>query len=334
MKIIYTIILLLLATTGANAYEIIETVTEVIDGDTFKTTERGKPVTVRIADIDCPELQQPGGQEAKQFTTKTLLGTLISIKTSGKKQNGIITAKITTNRGKDMAVLLIQKGLAWPAPKTKNKLVTGQCKKTINNKIGIWAGGTPEPPWQYRKRTQKKAPPKIVKRKSSLYGDSAADILRDRDGSAIGKGGGFIISNGSSYSRPSSSSSTRSVSSSSSRYTDSSFSSIIMSQCKDKWDTNYRMVKYCVNNQKTAKRNLSRQNISPTIKRQCEAKWGTNYRMVKYCVDNQTTAKGDLTRQNIDPTIKRHCKDKWGTNYRMVKYCVDNQTAAKRSLGY
>jgi len=193
MKIIYTIIVLLLATTGAKAHEIIETVTEVIDGDTFKTTDRGKPVIVRIADIDCPELQQPGGQEAKQFTTKILLGTLISIKTSGKKQNGILTGKVTTNRGRNMAVLLIQKGLAWPVPKTKNNLVTGQCKKSISSKIGIWVNGIPEPPWKYRSRTYVAVAKKKTHPKISLYGDSALDIARDPDGSAVGEGGGMTI---------------------------------------------------------------------------------------------------------------------------------------------
>ena len=196
MKFIYTIIVLLLATTAANAYEIIEIVTEVIDGDTFKTTERGKPVTVRIADIDCPELQQPGGQEAKQFTTKTLLGTLISIKPIGKKQNGILAAKVTTNRGKSMAVLLIQKGLAWTVPKTKNNLVTSQHKIAKSSKVGIWARNNPEPPWNYRKRTQKKvAPPKTAKVRSSLYGDNVTDILKNNTGTTTGKGGGFVFSN-------------------------------------------------------------------------------------------------------------------------------------------
>jgi len=193
MKIIYTIIVLLLATTAVDAYEIIETVTDVIDGDTFKTTELGNPILVRIADIDCPELQQPGGQEAKKFTVKTLLGKLVSVKTRGKSPDGSYTGRVTTNHGKDMAVLLTKNGLAWARPDTINKLIIGQQSKAQKGRLGVWSNTNPEPPWQYRGRTRKVAVKRELNPKISLYGDSVTDIPRDPDGSAIGDGGGMTI---------------------------------------------------------------------------------------------------------------------------------------------
>lgn len=68
------------------------------------------------------------------------------------------------------------------------------------------------------------------------------------------------------------------------------------------------------------------------IMSKCKDKWGTDYRMVKYCVGKQTEAKRNVSSLP-DNGIMSRCKNKWGTDYRMVKYCVDKQTEAKKSLG-
>jgi len=105
----------------------------------------------------------------------------------------------------------------------------------------------------------------------------------------------------------------------------------IMSKCKAKWGTDYRMVKYCVKKQTEARRNISSLPDNNII-RKCKAKWGTDYRMVKYCTNKQTTAKRDISSLPGN-NIMRKCKAKWGTDHRMVKYCYDKQAEAKRSLG-
>ena len=64
----------------------------------------------------------------------------------------------------------------------------------------------------------------------------------------------------------------------------------------------------------------------------CQEKWGTNYKMIKYCVDKQNKAKRDISYL-ADDDIMRRCTDKWGTNYNMIRYCVDKQAKAKASLG-
>lgn len=68
------------------------------------------------------------------------------------------------------------------------------------------------------------------------------------------------------------------------------------------------------------------------IKRFCSDKWGIDYRMVKYCVNEQLKAKKYLDSTYISSEIKRFCSDKWGSDYRMVKYCVKQQKKAKEAL--
>lgn len=176
------------------AHTIVNTVTKVTDGDSFHIANNGTDVVIRISDIDCPELKQPGGLEAKKITTKMLLGKVTEVITRGIDKYGRTLGKIITSNGKDMGVLLIQKGLAWPYPKTKNKLVLSQYKVATKNHVGIWAAPSPpEPPWEYRRRhkqSHKKKYNNKIKKRSTLYGDSVLDIPRDKDGTAVGDGGG------------------------------------------------------------------------------------------------------------------------------------------------
>ncbi len=48
--------------------------TSVSDGDTITVQNDGQPIRVRLYGIDCPEIQQPFGARAKQFTSGLTLG--------------------------------------------------------------------------------------------------------------------------------------------------------------------------------------------------------------------------------------------------------------------
>jgi len=56
-----------------------EVVTKVIDGDTFKTGSRTKPV--RLANVDTPEKGRPGSAIAKKALERKILGKPVSIDT-------------------------------------------------------------------------------------------------------------------------------------------------------------------------------------------------------------------------------------------------------------
>lgn len=110
----------------------------------------------------------------------------------------------------------------------------------------------------------------------------------------------------------------------------------ISDRCSNKWGTDYRMVKYCVDKQQTALRNLNRRgnSLHSEIGRHCTNKWSSNYSMVKYCIDKQQTALRtiNLKINSIPSEITRHCTDKWNSDYRMVKYCIDKQQTALQNL--
>lgn len=102
----------------------------------------------------------------------------------------------------------------------------------------------------------------------------------------------------------------------------------IYSNCKQQWGTDQKMVDFCINQQTTAKRNVS--SHSGGIRSRCEQKWGTDFKMVAFCIDQQTTAKTKVSSHSGG--IKSRCEQKWGADYKMIIFCIDQQSTAKRNI--
>lgn len=85
-------------------------------------------MSIRIYAVDCPEIQkrstdppsQPWGEEAKDYTTRLVLGKKVRVKLLRKDQYGRAVAKVETRRSfipflgrrKDVSVELVRRGLA------------------------------------------------------------------------------------------------------------------------------------------------------------------------------------------------------------------------------
>lgn len=73
-----------------------ERVTEVIDGDTFRTASRPKR-SVRLADVKAPELNEPGGAAAKRKLESLIKGKEVIVAPVGSSY-GRTVAKVTEGR--------------------------------------------------------------------------------------------------------------------------------------------------------------------------------------------------------------------------------------------
>lgn len=69
-----------------------ETVTRVIDGDTFETSSRKRPV--RLANVDTPEVGTTGAAEAKAALARLILGKEVSIDTKARDSYNRAVAKV------------------------------------------------------------------------------------------------------------------------------------------------------------------------------------------------------------------------------------------------
>lgn len=134
-------------------------VTEVEDGDTIIVTIKGTPTVVRLFSIDCPEDGQGFGAKAKQFTTANVLGKTVKVEKLKLDPRGRTIANVFLSDGSNLAVHLLEQGLAWHYTiYSDSKELSAIEKKARDQKKGLWVQENPVEPWKYRdqQKEQKK----------------------------------------------------------------------------------------------------------------------------------------------------------------------------------
>ena len=130
-------------------------VTDIIDGDTITAKISGKEKTFELAHVDCPELNQPFGDQAAEFVRKKTNGKEVAISTRGKAKTGATIAEIITiPGGKNLSYLLVKEGLAWANPQKAPKPISKLEQQARKQKAGLWAQERPVPPWAVRPEEQ------------------------------------------------------------------------------------------------------------------------------------------------------------------------------------
>ena len=153
-KCLYTLLLFLLLCVPATAQRFPVTVVGITDGDTFTVINRDKlQLKIRIIGIDAPEKNQPFGSRAKQALSDLIYGKTIDIDVQYQEKWGRYAAKVYTPDGKDVALLMLQAGMAWH---NVNYDKTAAYKAAQENARragkGLWSDARPVAPWDYRKK--------------------------------------------------------------------------------------------------------------------------------------------------------------------------------------
>lgn len=122
------------------------------DGDTVVILDSLKnQVTLRLADVDCPESGQPFGKNAKQFTSDQIFGKTVKyyITTTDRYNRSI--AKIYYDNGKYLSEEIIKNGLGWWYFKySKDKNLGKLENEASSKKLGLFQDPNAVPPWIYR----------------------------------------------------------------------------------------------------------------------------------------------------------------------------------------
>jgi len=71
--------LLLLWPGSVPACDQCEVVVEVLDGDSVVIQQQGSVRTVHLVSVDAPQIDQPYGDRAKQYTEELLLNRVVSV---------------------------------------------------------------------------------------------------------------------------------------------------------------------------------------------------------------------------------------------------------------
>lgn len=158
--ILYPLFLLLMSAGVANALALQGKVTRVIDGNTLEFTScDGERYTIVLSGIDCPELNQAYGDEAKVCLEKLTLNKSADVVIKGKDRVGNSLAEVLIEGKKDPRIQLLKDGLAWTAERNPDSDLESYRLASQSKKKGLWKEENPTPPWTYR-RQQSMATPK------------------------------------------------------------------------------------------------------------------------------------------------------------------------------
>ncbi|GKS60034.1 endonuclease [Nitrospira sp.] len=135
----------------AEAGEFHGKVSRVIDGDTVEIRHDGRTERIRLRGIDCPELRQPYGKQAKRAVRAMVSGRTVSVKTYGKSTRGPVLADMIIERGRSVAYILLEEGLAWRTTSgSSDEALEAAEVEARYAKRGLWSDPNPVAPWVYR----------------------------------------------------------------------------------------------------------------------------------------------------------------------------------------
>ena len=147
----FYLLALCLAVNFLNAYIPLENI-RVIDGDTVKGKVDGKQITIRLVEIDAPEMDQPFGLASKNFLIKLTSNEKITYTSEGEDRYGRTLGKLFKNK-ENLNALMVKSGLAWVYEryaKNQNLYVYQEAAKSKN--LGLWQSKKPIAPWVWRRK--------------------------------------------------------------------------------------------------------------------------------------------------------------------------------------
>jgi endonuclease YncB( thermonuclease family) len=138
---------------GAQPAPLAGVVTRIVDGDTLHVTpDGGAPVTVRLRDIDAPEICQPHGPEARAALQDYALGQAVTMRVFGRDTHGRTIARVATTE-RDLSVRMVEEGHAWSVRTRfdRGPLVREErMAKALGR--GLHASAGHVFPWEFRRR--------------------------------------------------------------------------------------------------------------------------------------------------------------------------------------
>lgn len=130
-------------------------VVAIKDGDTVVVLDSlNNQTTFRLAEVDCPEKNQPFGTKAKQFTSDQIyFKTIKYVVTDTDKYGRSIAMIYYDTDNKYLSAEIIKAGMGWHYKKysTSKELAIFQ-ENAKQNKIGLWIDNDPIEPSEFRRK--------------------------------------------------------------------------------------------------------------------------------------------------------------------------------------
>ena len=146
------IVLFLLLLSSFTIYSQSGRVIKIKDGDTIVVIDSlNNQITLRLAEVDCPESGQPFGKNAKVFTAEQVGMKTVTYEEISKDQYDRIIAKVFYD-GKYLSEEIIKNGFGWHYKRysTSKKLAALELLAKKDS-LGLWQDKKAIAPWEYRK---------------------------------------------------------------------------------------------------------------------------------------------------------------------------------------
>lgn len=125
------------------------------DGDTVVVLDSlNNQITLRLAEVDTPEKNQPFGTKAKQFTSDQIyLKTIKYVVTDTDRYGRSIAMIYYDEDNKYLSAEIIKAGMGWHYKRYSTSKVLALLEDNAKkNKIGLWIDNNPTEPSEWRKQ--------------------------------------------------------------------------------------------------------------------------------------------------------------------------------------
>jgi micrococcal nuclease len=134
-------------------------VVAVHEGDRLTIRHDGRSETIYLKNIDCPELKQPYGKQAKQVAAAYVGNRDVVVRGLVRDKQGRVSAEVLLHDGRSVGHELLKEGLAWWQRSGSNDASLGVVEELARaSRKGLWADANPVPPWKWKapKQTSRK----------------------------------------------------------------------------------------------------------------------------------------------------------------------------------
>ena len=124
------------------------------DGDTVVVIDSlNTQTTLRLAEVDCPEKNQPFGNKAKKFTSDQVYLKTVKYVVTDIDRYGRLIAMIYYDDNKYLSAEIIKAGMGWHFKKYSTSKELQDLEITAKkNKKGLWIDSNPVEPSAWRKQ--------------------------------------------------------------------------------------------------------------------------------------------------------------------------------------
>lgn len=144
---------------GLSWADFLAKVVTVEEGDRLRIHHDGRSQTIYLRDVDCPELKQPYGKQAKHATAAYVGNREVVIRSLTRNRQGRVSAEVLLQDGRNVGHELLKEGLAWwkRTDSTDRDLERVETLARAERK-GLWSDPNPVPPWKWKvaKNTRRK----------------------------------------------------------------------------------------------------------------------------------------------------------------------------------